>query len=75
MSNIDVLVQLEEQGTLKPLVKAGLIPPSILLYMNIYLSVHRSTKNGIKKSQAVSDASEDFKVHPRTVWIALAKMK
>jgi hypothetical protein len=66
---------LDEQGLLKPLVKAGLISTKVLLHRDIYYSVDAQMRSGVSKAGAVMNAEEKFKISRATVYNVLKQFK
>ena len=73
---IEILIQLDQCGHLRKLVKSGLMSPSVLNYYNIYLEVdkYKRTTN-MRMTDIVSLVSENFGLSESTVYDICKKMK
>jgi len=74
MSNIEIINELDERGSLKPLINAGLFPAKVLFHRDIYFFVNAQLKQGIKKKSAVMNAEDRFKVKERTIYRVMAAL-
>lgn len=75
MKPIETLLQMEASGySLLDLCRMGLVSPSIPFYKDIYLYVDARLKCGQSRTQAVTDAEEQFGVKKTTVYKALKIM-
>lgn len=73
---IETLIKLEKDGTLKKLVKAGLMPTKVLLYYEVYLEFDKQKKvNKKKTTDIISDLSGRFKVCESTIYLIIKKLK
>lgn len=74
MTTIEALNKAEENGTLKVLLKNGVIPPKIIFYRELYLLVQKEITTGSQKMVAYEYASDKFRVHINTVKKAVRVM-
>ncbi len=70
------LIQLKDNGTLKHLVRNGLMSPKVFTYIEIYLWVDARSKTSSQSLNAiVTDAEITFGVCRRTVWTAIKAVR
>jgi hypothetical protein len=73
---IEVLNDLEANGTLKVLVRNGVIPAKIVFYREVYMQVEAYIIiNQCNIGLAVSEVAEKLNIHERTVHRAIKTMK
>lgn len=73
---INVLNELESGGTLRLLVRSGVIPAKVIFYREIYLKVTAYMLiNKCSMALAISEVSEELRVTERTVHRAIKAMK
>ncbi|RCH53943.1 hypothetical protein DJ568_15500 [Mucilaginibacter hurinus] len=75
MKVIDTLLEMEKLGFLKELCKGGVISPTFVLYKDLYLFVDSRIKCGQSRTQAVTDAEEQFGIKKTTVYKAMKLMR
>lgn len=68
------LLELNKNGVLKELVQAGIISPSILSHVEIYLFVDAKIKSGSKIMEAKYYASDKFNVSLSTIYRAIKQI-
>lgn len=68
---INPLEKLHKNGTMAFLVKRGLITPSAYRRLEIFVEVKALENQGLKKTQAIQQASLNCKVCERVVWKAM----
>lgn len=72
--NIELLNELESNGTLTRLFMSGMLSPKIKFYREVYLMVDRDMKiNKSDKSVAVQKVADDLKISIPTVWRILGQ--
>lgn len=75
MSNYKTLCNLESTGELTNLVRSGLMPVKIGTHLEIYRMVDMRIKTGTKKTDAIMEASVNFKVCERTVFRIIKSLR
>ena len=72
----DTLIQLKDNGTLKHMVRNGLMSPKVFTYIEIYLWVDARSKATTQSlNTIVTDAEITFGVCRRTVWNAIKAVR
>jgi len=72
----DLLIQLKNNGTLKHMVRNGLMSPKVLQYLEIYMYVDARAKATKQSLNAIiTDAEVQFGVCRRTIWNAIKAVK
>lgn len=69
------LIHYYEDGTIKELVKLGMVSPSKLNYVVYVDCVKEYMNRGLKKSEAVVETSIKCKVCESTVWKSIQMIK
>ncbi|MEY4571066.1 MAG: hypothetical protein RLZ10_259 [Bacteroidota bacterium] len=75
MRLIDELIDLNQQGKLKMLVKNSIISTSVLGWLEIYNFFERDLKLTKSKMQSMENTADKFKVEIRTVQNIRAKLE
>lgn len=71
ISNIEIINELDKQGKLRQLIKAGFFPCKIFTHRDIYYYVDAQIKSGISKAEAVKQAGVQFDTTNRTIYRVL----
>lgn len=64
-----------DDGTMKYLLDRGLVTPTVFNYLDIFIEVKTLQQQGMKKSEAIQEASIRCKVCERTVWTAVKTLE
>ncbi len=72
----DLLIQLKNNGTLKHMVRNGLMSPKVFMYLEIYMYIDARVKvTGKSVNSLVLDAEMAFEVSRATVWRSIKIIK
>lgn len=71
ISNIDIINDLDKQGKLRQLIKAGFFPCKMFLHRDIYFYVDAQIKSGVSKTEAVEMAQVQFNKDRSTIYRVL----
>ena len=74
VSTYQFLRQLEKDGTLKLLIKKGLMSTSILFYLEVYTFYLESFSKFTKKSNSVYFTADKFNISDQSVYRIILKM-
>jgi len=69
------LIELNKNGLLKELVKAGIVSPTILFHVEIYFFVDAKIKSGMKIMEAKYYAADKFNVSICTIHRAIKQIE
>lgn len=75
VTNYQLLIRLEKEGTLKQLIKRGLISTTVLFYLEVYkfyLEQHPKFK---KKTESVYRTADHFNISDQSVYRIILKMQ
>lgn len=74
MRIIEILIDLEKQGTLKKLYNTGMVPCKFKTYMEIWFFVDAKKSVGQNMMSIISEAEDKFGVCQTTIYKALKLM-
>ena len=74
---ITEILKLEADGTLKRLIKSGLVSPKVRFYMEVYLDYDKNIQTNPKgsKYQAVIDTASTFRIQESSVYRIIKTMR
>lgn len=72
---IEIINEMDKSGDLKILVDSGFCSPTVLFRLEIDRTVGAKMAVGVKKSRAISEVAEEFKVCNRTVFRIVRDMR
>lgn len=75
MKVIRIINKLADDGSLKTLMRAGIVSPKIYMQRNVFLEYDKNVKTGMKPKESVEKCADDFKVSERTIFRAIKIMK
>ena len=69
----EMLEKLHDNGILRELIQGGLVSYNVLLWYKINKAVEFQLQNGVRKTQAITDVSDVFKVSERMIYRVLKR--
>jgi len=72
---VRLIQRMEQDGTLKRLMKAGFISTKVLAQKKIYERYEEKRLKGVPSTEAAVDTAIEFKCSDVSVWRAIANMK
>lgn len=75
VTNYKLLKQLEQEGTLKQLIKRGLISTTVLFYVDVYKFYLEISPKYKKKTEAVYRTADQFNISDMSVYRIILKMQ